>query len=170
MKINWNLKKILKELLIGAIILFVLSNVISYIRKPDLESTTFPLTKTELIDGSYFETRKMEGKPLIVHFWATWCPTCKLEAPNIQELSTKYEVLTIAVQSGTDDALKKYMQENRYDFRVINDSHGNWAEVFKIGAFPTTFIYDAQHELSFTEVGYTTTAGLLLRMKMIENN
>ncbi len=170
MRGKWNIKKILKEIAIGLLILFVISNVFSYIRTPDLESTSFPQTKSQLIDGTYFETNKIKEKPLLVHFWALWCPTCKLEASNIQALSKKYEVLTIAVKSGSDEALNKYMFENEYDFKVINDTHGNWAEEFKIEAFPTTFIYDKQGELYFTEVGYTTTAGLLARMGMIDNN
>ena len=170
MRSKWNIKKILKEIAIGLLILFVISNVLSYIRKPDLESTTFPQTKSQLIDGSYFESSKIKGKPLLVHFWALWCPTCKLEAANIQALSKKYEVLTIAVQSGSEEALNNYMHENNFDFKVINDTHGNWAKEFKIEAFPTTFIYDTQGELYFTEVGYTTTAGLLARMGMIDNN
>ena len=142
----------------------------SYIRKPALESNTFPQTKSQLIDGTFFDTRHIEGKPLLVHFWALWCPTCKLEAPNIQTLSENYEVLTIVVKSGSDEAIKKYMHENEFDFKVINDTHGNWAEEFKIGAFPTTFIYDKKGELNFTEVGYTTTTGLLVRMGIIDNN
>ena len=170
MTVKWNIKKILKEILIMLILLFVLSNILSYIRKPDLVNNTFPQTKSQLIDGSYFETSKMQGKPLLVHFWALWCPTCKLEASNIQTLSQKYEVLTIAVKSGSNEALKKYMIENGFDFKVINDTHGHWAEEFKIGAFPTTFIYDQHGELTFTEVGYTTTVGLMARMEMIDNN
>lgn len=170
MRINWNIKKILKEVFIGLLILFVLSNVFSYLRKPDLERTTFPQTKSQLIDGSYFETNSIKGKPLLVHFWALWCPTCKLEASNIQSLSQKYEVITIAVQSGSNEKINKYMHENGFDFKVINDTHGNWAKEFKIEAFPTTFIYDKNAELTFTEVGYTTTAGLMARMGMIDNN
>ena len=170
MRGKWDIKKLLKEIAIGLFILFVISNVFSYIRKPDLESTTFPQTKSQLIDCTYFETSEIKGKPLLVHFWALWCPTCKFEASNIQALSKKYEVLTIAVKSGSNEALKKYMHENEFDFKVINDTHGNWAEEFKIEAFPTTFIYDKQGELYFTEVGYTTTAGLLARMGMIDNN
>jgi len=165
---KWNIKKILKEILIGLLLLFVLSNVFSYIRKPDLDSNTFPQTKSQLIDGTYFVTSKIKGKPIFVHFWATWCPTCKLEASNIQALSKKYEVLTIAVKSGSNEALKKYMYKNGLDFKVINDTHGNWAEEFKIEAFPTTFIYDKSGELTFTEVGYTTTAGLIARIEMLK--
>ena len=170
MRGKWNIKKILKEIAIGLLILFVISNVFSYIRKPDLESTSFPQTKSQLIDGSYFETSEIKGKPILVHFWALWCPTCKLEASNIQALSKKHEVLSIAVKSGSDEALNKYMNENGFNFKVINDTHGNWAEEFKIEAFPTTFIYDQNGELTFTEVGYTTTAGLMVRMGMINHN
>ena len=170
MTAKWNIKKILKEIAIGLLILFIISNVLSYIRKPDLTSSTFPQTKSQLIDGSYFESSKIKGKPLLVHFWALWCPTCKLEASNIQALSKKYEVLTIAVQSGSDEALNKYMADNKFDFKVINDTYGNWAKEFKIEAFPTTFIYNKKGELKFTEVGYTTTAGLFARMSMIDNN
>jgi thiol-disulfide isomerase/thioredoxin len=167
---KWNIKKILKEILIALLILFVISNILSYIRKPELQSTTFPQTKSQLIDGRYFETDKIKGKPLLVHFWTLWCPTCKLEAANIQTLSKKYEVLTIAVNSGSDETLNKYMTENNFDFKIINDIHGHWAKTFKIEAFPTTFFYDKKGELSFTEVGYTTTAGLLTRMSMMDNN
>ena len=167
-KIKWDLKKIVKEIAIGLLILFVLSNVLSYIRKPTLDNNTFPQTKSQLIDNSYFETTKIKGKPLLVHFWALWCPTCKLEAANIQALSKKYEVVTIAVRSGSNETLKNYMYENGFDFKVINDINGNWAEEFKIEAFPTTFIYDKNGELHFTEVGYTTTAGLFARMKILE--
>lgn len=167
---NWNIKKLFKELLIGILILFILSNLISYLRKPDLENNRFPQTKTKLIDGKYFETDKVKGKPLLVYFWSINCPACKLEAPNIQEVSTNYEVLTIAVQSGSDEALNHYMKKNGFNFRLINDRYGLWAEEFKIGAFPTIFIYDNHGELSFTEVGFTSTAGLLLRLKMSKNN
>ncbi len=63
------------------------------------------------------------------------------------------------------DAIEK---EHNLNFKVINDVEGVWAKRFKVEAYPTTFIYDSKGELRFTEVGYTTTAGLLARLKMIE--
>ena len=75
-------------------------------------------------------------------------------------------MLTIAVQSGSDDKIKAYMKENHLDFQVINDANGKWAKQFNIEAYPTTFIYNAKGKLQFSEVGYTSTAGLLARVKM----
>jgi len=161
-----NIKRIAKEIAIGALMLFVVSNVLSYLRKPELSSNQLPQIEAQLLDGTQFSVKK--GKPLVLHFWATWCPTCKLEASNIESVSKEYEVLTIAVNSGDDTQLKKYMNEKKLTFKVVNDKEGKWAQQFNIEAYPTTFIYDAKEELKFSEVGYTTTAGLLGRLKLIE--
>ena len=104
----------------------------------------------------------------MIHFWAVWCPTCKLEASNIEFVSQQYNVLTIAVNSGSDEKVKAYMQENGLTFNVINDVDGAWAKQFKVETYPTTFIYNAKGKLKFTDVGYTTTAGLLARFEWIE--
>ena len=161
-----NRKKIAKEIAIGVLILFVVSNVVSYLRKPDLSSDVLPAIEVKLLDGSFFNAPR--EKPLVIHFWGTWCPVCKVEASNIQALSEKYDVLTIAVNSGNDDAIKAYMGERQLSFRVFNDKEGKWAKQFDIEVFPTTFIYDAKGDLRFSEVGYTTTAGLLARMAIVE--
>ena len=160
------LKYFVKEILIAAIILFILTNIISYLRKPELASTSLPKMVTELLDGSIYTLKK--GKPVVIHFWATWCPTCKLEAANIESLSHVYDVLTIAVNSGSDADIQAYMSQKELTFRVVNDKDSIWAKQFNVEAYPTTFIYDANGALKFTEVGYTTTAGLLARVKIVE--
>lgn len=160
------MKSTLKEITITLVLLFVMSNVISFIRKPELGATQLPAIEVKLIDGSIFKTG--QGKPLVLHFWATSCPACKLEAPNLETISKVYDVLSIVVNSGSDEEIKAYMKEHELSFMVINDADGAWATKFKIEVYPTTFIYDAEGELRFTEVGYTTTAGLLARLDWVE--
>lgn len=163
---QWNLRSTLKEIVIALVLLFVLSNLISYIRKPELSSTSLPQIEARLLDGTTFKTQ--EGKPLLLYFWAEWCPTCKLQSSNIAFIAKHYTVLTIAVSSGSDEEIKRYMQEHGLSFRVINDKEGNWAKEFKVEAYPTIFIYDAKGKLKFTDVGYTTTAGLLARFQWMK--
>jgi thiol-disulfide isomerase/thioredoxin len=163
---QWNIKSILKEITIALVLLFIVSQIISYIRAPELGSDQLPKIEVELLDGSQFSVKK--GKPLLVHFWSTSCPACKLEAPNIETISKKYEVLTILVDAESHEKVKAYMQENELSFKVLNDEHGTWTKQFKVEAYPTTFIYDAQGKLRFTDVGYMTTAGLLARLEWIE--
>jgi len=165
---KWDIKKFLKELAIGVLILFVISNLFSYLRKPTLESDSLPPMQVKLLDNTLFSSTDLKDKPIVIHFWATWCPTCKLEAPNIQNISEHYTVLTIAVQSGSSAELQAYMREKNLNFNVLNDTEGKWSKEFHVQAFPTTFIYNSKGKLAFTEVGYTTTAGLLARLKLIE--
>lgn len=159
-----NIKSLAIELLIGALILFIFANIISYLRKYELPSTQFPKLHVTLLDGSSYQAK--EGKALVVHFWETWCTTCKLEASNIEAISKEYEVLTIAVNSGNNAQIKAYMADKDLSFHVVNDSEGELAKQFHVEAYPTTFIYNAQRELQFWEVGYTSTAGLLTRVKL----
>jgi len=163
---KWNVKAILIEIVKLLVLLFILSNIMSYLRQPELDSIHLPKIDAQLLDGNIFTVE--EGKPLVLHFWATWCPTCKVEAANIESVSKNYNVLTIAVSSGSDEKVEAYMQEHELTFKVLNDTEGMWAKQFKVEAYPTTFIYDAKGELRFTEVGYTTTAGLLGRVKLAE--
>ncbi len=163
---KWKIKSTIKEITIALVLLFIVSNIISYIRAPKIGSSQLPQIEVELIDGSIF--RALEGKPLVIHFWAISCPACKLEAPNIETVSKEYDVLTIAVNSGSNEEVKTYMQENGLSFKVINDVNGAWSTEFNIDVYPTTFIYDAKGKLRFTEVGYTTTAGLLARLEWIK--
>jgi len=166
MSILYKIKSILKELFIVMVLILLLSNMISYIRKPLLDSTILPHITVTLLDKSSYNLSK--EKPLLLHFWATWCPTCKLEASTISMLSKDYEVLSIAVNSGSDTSLKNYMKEQGLNFKVLNDQEGTFAKSFDVQAYPTTFIYNKEGELAFSEVGYTTYAGFLLRLSLID--
>ena len=160
------IKKYIKEIIIFVFILAVAMNVLSYYRGLDLNKDKLNIQTFNLIDDSEYNI--LIDKPLIIHFWATWCPTCKLEASNIEKLSKDYEVITIAIQSGTNEEIQKYIKENDLSFRVVNDKEGFYSSKFNIKAFPTTLIYDKEQNLKFSEVGYTTTAGLYARMTLVE--
>jgi len=150
------------------VILFVVSTGLNYFRAPTLDSDILPEIKARLMDGSTFDTATLKGKPLLINFWGTWCPVCAQEASNIETLSKKYTVLTIAVNSRGDDNIQAWMRERGVSYPVLNDASGRWAAQFKVSIYPTIFIYDSNGKLKFTETGYSTTAGLLARMKMAE--
>ena len=158
------LKKWSKELLYMALIIFIVSNAMSFFRSPDIKDENLPDISTILSNGELFSTQDFADKPVLIHFWATWCPTCKLEAANIQAIADEYNVLTIAVKSGSDKKINTYLDNNALNYNVINDEQCLLAEDFLVQAYPTTFIYNKDNKLSFTEVGYTSTWGLKLRM------
>ena len=162
-KTRW--KRYLKEIVLGIVIVFIFSNIISYVRAPKLESDKLFLAPAVLLDGTFYEVPK--GRPVVLHFWGTWCPVCRAEASNIDTLAKDYEVVTVAVDSGSAEAVRAYMEKHKLHYRVINDPEGKLAAQYRVNVFPTTCIFDASGKLRFTETGYTTTAGLLARMNML---
>jgi len=160
--IKQKLKKYIKEIAIFIVIMTVAANIISFYKSMDLNKQKLQEMSITLLDKTGYTHPK--GKPILVHFWATWCPTCKIEASNIQSISENYEVLTIAVNSGEAQEIKEYMNKNKFNFRVYNDSVSFFAKEFNIAAYPTTFIYNKDKNLIFSEVGFTSTLGLYFRM------
>lgn len=163
---KWSLKNIAKEIVTTLLMLFVISMVINYIRQPDIAEDIYSI---ELSDTHHnkVDFDSFKDKPLLVHFWATWCPTCKLEASNIESITSKYNVLSIAVHSGSNLEINNFMQEHDLHYRVVNDQNGSLAEKFNITAYPTTLVYNGKGELKFTEVGYSTTLGLESRLHLV---
>jgi thiol-disulfide isomerase/thioredoxin len=133
-----------------------------------LQDDKLPSLSVKTIKGKDIDLKSFQGKPILIHFWATWCPVCKMETANIERVSKKYQVISIAVNSGDDESIKAFMREQDAGFQVINDTEGELSRQFSVEVFPTTFIYDGSGKLLFSEVGYTSTAGLLGRMAWAE--
>jgi len=167
---KWNFKNILKEILSTLLIIFVISMVLNYIRKPDTSDKLIDIKALDIYQNEInFTKLAKKDEPTIVHFWATWCPTCKLEAPNIEALKNSCNVITIAVNSGSNKELKSFMSQRNFTYRVINDQDSSLAKQFGVGVYPTTFIYDSNGSLKFSEVGYSTTVGLKARVAFIRD-
>lgn len=154
----------IKELLLAIVIIALVLNIVSFLKKPELASTHLPHFEFTTTTQKKVTSQNYRGKPLLIHFWATWCPACKLEASNIETLSKNYQVITVAIDSGIDDEINEYLKKRELSFDVINDNEGRFASQFSVASFPTTFIYDRDGEIKFSEVGYTSTLGLRLRM------
>ena len=163
---NPKIKKYLKESIKFIIILAIALNVISYFKSQDLNKDDLIYTSYKLLDNTEYNMPK--DKPVLVHFWATWCPICEVEASNIEKISKDYEVITIATQSGSTKEIQNYLKKHNLSFKVVNDEDGFYSRTFNIKAFPTTLIYDENKTLKFSEVGYTSTLGLYARMWWVD--
>jgi thiol-disulfide isomerase/thioredoxin len=118
----------------------------------------------ELMDGSAFTIAEFAGKPVLFHFWATWCPICELENDTIQSISQDYPVISIAAWSEGEAEVNAYMQDSQLTFPVMLDSSGELARSFGVKGVPTSFILAPDGEISFVETGYSTELGLRLRL------
>lgn len=141
--------------------------LLNYLGKPKLKDKT-PSFTARLLNGTPVSLEQYRGKPLLVYFWSTWCPTCKYESPAVESLSGEYQVLTVCVYSGTNRQVKEHMDKTGYTFDVINDYDNTVRRTFKVKALPTTFVLDKNGKIVFSEVGMTTGLGLRIRLKLAE--
>ncbi|HEY5994942.1 MAG TPA: protein disulfide oxidoreductase [Gallionellaceae bacterium] len=124
-----------------------------------------PALQGLMLSGQPYVLPAHPGKPVLVHFWATWCPICRSEQDSIATLARNDpEVITVAMRSGPPEAVIRYMREQGIAFPVVNDADGALASAWGVHAVPASFIVDGAGKIRFIEVGYTTETGLRLRL------
>lgn len=134
-----------------------------------------PSFSGQLINNNPVFLQNYRGKPLLLHFWATWCPVCKLEQNSIARIANDsddsyYQVLTIASWSGTASDVAKYMQQENLTFPVLVDEDGSIARLYGVQGVPSSFVMNSNGFIQFVEQGYTTETGLRLRLWWLKNN
>lgn len=102
--------------------------------------------------GNVHKLSDYRGKTIFMNFWATWCPPCRAEMPDIQKLHEAYQseedpevvILGIAApgygSEQDEEGIKKFMEENGYTYPVLMDEGGNLFEQYSIYSYPTTFM------------------------------
>jgi len=127
-------------------------------------SGSAPAINAPLLNGEMVSLSNYEGKPVLIHFWASWCPICRFEESTISSLSEDYAVITFATQSGDQSEVAAHIQQRNIDFPVILDEEGDWAHHYGINGFPTSIIVDGEGNVFDVEVGYSSYWGLRLRL------
>lgn len=138
------------------------------------EENKTPAIDFELKD-QYGKTHKLsdyKGKVVFLNFWATWCPPCKMEMPDIQKLYEKYEkqgeksevvVISVAAPNTQDekdiDGIKAFLEENGYTYPVLMDDGGYTFGAYRISSLPTTFMIDKEGNVfGYVQGGLTQEA------------
>lgn len=134
-------------------------------QQKDMVTGVAPSFQSVLIDGKTVNLEDYNGKPLLVHFWADWCPFCKLEEGSITNINKDWPVLTVAYQSGNKANVIKYMKERDIDsWPTVVDDDSRLAELFGVKGVPASYIIDGSGNIRFTEVGLTSGWGLRARL------
>jgi peroxiredoxin len=86
------------------------------------------------------------NKITVINFWATWCPPCRAEIPELKKFYRKYsgkgiEVLAISSQE-QPGTVKSFAQKNGMNFTVLTDPTGKTGDLYQVISLPNTFILD----------------------------
>jgi thiol-disulfide isomerase/thioredoxin len=132
-------------------------------RTRDLPAGPAPALAGTLLDGRSVSLEALRGAPVLVHFWATWCGVCSVEAGTIDALAKDHRVLTVAVDSGAPADVSAHLAARALSFPTLVGAPA-LAREWGVRAFPTTFVLDANGRIRFTEVGWTSSIGLRARL------
>jgi thiol-disulfide isomerase/thioredoxin len=131
----------------------------------DMVSGSAPALQGVTLAGVPYTLPAHPGKPVLVHFWATWCPICRAEQDGIAGIAHDHPgTITIAMQSGGTEQVIRHMREQGIAFPVINDQDGKISGTWGVHAVPASFIIAPDGRIRFVEVGYTTGIGLRFRL------
>jgi thiol-disulfide isomerase/thioredoxin len=106
---------------------------------------------TEL-DGTAIDLSEYHGKAVFINFWATWCKPCIQEMPTIAEAQKlNGEVIFLLASNEEPAQIEKFIKRRSYDLHYV---HLKNMEALNIRALPTTFIFNSEGELKFSETGF----------------
>jgi len=158
-----NTGRFLKEVVILLLMVIVVSVAVNLYKTRNIVKGQAPELQTSTIADMPVNLAKTE-KPVLVHFWATWCPICTLEHGSIESIAKDYNVITIALNSGDALELKQFMHNEQLQFPVVADEDGEISTSWAVKGVPSSFIIAPDGEIAFVEVGYTSEIGLRARL------
>ncbi len=123
-----------------------------------------PLFAATTLEGEIISLQSYRDKPLLLHFWAPWCPICRLESDSVASVTKDYQVMTVVSWTSSAEEVHAYLLESSLQIPVVFDEKNQLAEQYKIRAVPTSVFIDADGMIRYIEQGYTSEWGMRLRL------
>lgn len=125
-----------------------------------------------VLNGNTVKLSDFRGKPVYLNFWASWCPPCKAEIPEIQEFYqlNKDKVAVLEVNITYNDKIPdvvNILKANKTNFPVLLDTNANSsvADAYQVYGIPTSFYIDKNGIIKETHVGGMTLSTLQEALK-----
>jgi thiol-disulfide isomerase/thioredoxin len=151
-------------------ILFAFAFAVAARAEPPLGSA-IPAFDTQLLDGRTLAATELAGRPLLVVFWATWCPICQKEMPMLDALYRRYRARGLELLAVSIDAerleVDEFWRDHRYAFPVAMRS-ARHSEIFGITRTPPRFfLVDRKGRLAFKHLGELGRARLQAQIERL---
>jgi len=113
----------------------------------------------ENLNGKKIKISDSKNKILVLNFWATWCPPCIKEIPDLQKLQGDFqndvEVLFISVDANFKKTVPKFLKKNKFSgLKVFNDEKLLITKKFEVKIMPTTIVINKDFKEKFRVTGY----------------
>jgi len=101
------------------------------------------------LDGKSWTLKRLRGKVVVVNFWATWCPPCRKEIPDLEALYEQFRdqgLVVLAISDEKAEKVKPFVAEKQMTYPVLLDS-GTIHKMFRVEGIPKNFVFDREGKL-----------------------
>lgn len=116
------------------------------------------------LEGKAWNLKALRGKVVLVNFWATWCPPCRKELPDLQALQDRFKDRGLVVLGITDEEISKvqpFVTEHKMTYPVLLDPGRKVNQLFDIQGIPRSLFYDRNGKLAAQAIDMRTQKQLL---------
>ena len=117
------------------------------------EAPGFTLTD---LDGHQVSLSQFQGQPVVVNFWATWCPPCRVEMPDLIEAYEREQGQIVFLAISIDEpavVVGRFAEENQMPFIILLDEDGKASSDYRVNGIPATFFINRDGEIVVRYVG-----------------
>ncbi len=112
------------------------------------QQANFTLTD---LQGKTWTLKDLKGKVVLVNFWATWCPPCRKEMPDLEALYNRFQdqgFVILAVSEDEETAkVAPFIAEQKITYPILLDPGNKVNNLFQVEGIPKSFVYDREGKL-----------------------
>jgi len=133
---------------------------------PPLVSLADPVDfELEGLDGKTYRLSDFRGKWVLVNYWATWCPPCREELPELEVFHANHKdkdaiVLGVAMERIKKERLQAFVDEQFLSYPILMMDPAASTELGRVPGLPTSYLINPQGELAARQVGPVTLKDL----------
>jgi len=123
---------------------------------PQVGEPAPPFAAPSLIDGDTVSIASLQGRPLVVNLWATWCPPCREETPYLQSIYDRHRDAGLQMVGITVDgrsaagAAREFLEQSGATYLQLHDPGMRVLDVFKVIGLPATYVFDSEGIVRFS--------------------
>jgi thiol-disulfide isomerase/thioredoxin len=122
-----------------------------------------------LDDGRSLRLSDLQGTPVVINFWATWCGPCRMEMPELVKAAQNTGVVVLAVDvQEARGPVEQFAAEFKMDLPVVMDKEGKLRQLYRVPGLPTTFFVGADGAIASLVVGPLTPQVLADRLAELQ--
>jgi peroxiredoxin len=141
-----------------------ISQTEGFMPQDDVESYTrtgqeMPDFTVTSLDGTRLKMSELKGRVVLINFWATWCPPCRVEMPRLEkEVWRKYKsadfVMVAIAREQTAEEIAEFGKEYGYSFPLAPDPQREVYRLFGNGGIPRSYVVGRNGKILYQSVGY----------------